>query len=426
MPSIKLVFVQAYSRPYFSVNGHTMTLIAQPLTKQQTLPLKQLFGLSVGAGFSVSAIYYNQPIIGLLSNAFQIKVSEAGLIAMLTQIGYALGIFFLVPLGDMVNRKKLIISKLVLLCAALWLCSFSSTFPILLITSLCVGILATSAQDIVLASTVISPPNQRGKSVGIVMTGLFSGILLSRVFSGIIGQFWGWAIIFQLAASIIMALIIYFWFSLPTMPSQNTLTYKQIMASLKPLWQQFPQLRQSVVAQCFVSIAFSAFWTTLALFLSHNYGLGSATAGTFGLAGAAGAISAPLIGGLSDRIGAHKILLVSISIVILSFIAMLFIPFFAIHLQIGWLVLCVILFDFGINATLVSHQTIVYSLQPEARGRLNSILFTFMFIGMAIGSAAGSYLYQHVGWNGVLMLTIVAPMIALIIRMKPVTTTDLV
>ncbi|OBU21094.1 MFS transporter [Photobacterium aquimaris] len=402
-----------------------MTLIAQPLTKQQTLPLKQLFGLSVGAGFSVSAIYYNQPIIGLLSNAFQIKISEAGLIAMLTQIGYALGIFFLVPLGDMVNRKKLIISKLVLLCAALWLCSFSSTFPILLITSLCVGILATSAQDIVLASTVISPPNQRGKSVGIVMTGLLSGILLSRVFSGIIGQFWGWAIIFQLAASIIMALIIYFWFSLPTMPSQNTLTYKQIMASLKPLWQQFPQLRQSVIAQCFVSIAFSAFWTTLALFLSHNYGLGSATAGTFGLAGAAGAISAPLIGGLSDRIGAHKILLVSISIVILSFIAMLFIPFFAIHLQIGWLVLCVILFDFGINATLVSHQTIVYSLQPEARGRLNSILFTFMFIGMAIGSAAGSYLYQHVGWNGVLMLTIVAPMIALIIRMKPVTTTDL-
>ncbi|PSW62635.1 MFS transporter [Photobacterium kishitanii] len=398
-----------------------MTLKAYTLTKQQTLPLKQLFGLSVGAGFSVSAMYYNQPIIGLLSHAFQVKVSEAGLVAMLTQIGYALGIFFLVPLGDMVNRKKLIISKLVLLCGALWLCSLSSTFPILLITSLCVGILATSAQDIVLASTVISPPNQRGKSVGIVMTGLLSGILLSRVFSGIIGQFWGWEIIFQLAASIIMVLIIYFWFSLPTMPSQNTLTYKQIMASLKPLWQQFPQLRQSVIAQCFVSIAFSAFWTTLALFLSHNYGLGSATAGAFGLAGAAGAISAPLIGGLSDRIGAHKILLVSISIVILSFIAMLFIPLFTIHLQIGWLVLCVILFDFGINATLVSHQTIVYSLKPEARGRLNSILFTFMFIGMAIGSAAGGYLYQHVGWNGVLVLAIVAPLIALIIRMKSTT-----
>ncbi len=155
--------------------------------------------------------------------------------------------------------------------------------------------------------------------------------------------------------------------------------------------------------------------------MSHNYGLGSATAGAFGLAGAAGAISAPLIGGLSDRIGAHKILLVSISIVILSFIAMLFIPLFTIHLQIGWLVLCVILFDFGINATLVSHQTIVYSLKPEARGRLNSILFTFMFIGMAIGSAAGGYLYQHVGWNGVLVLAIVAPLIALMIRMKSTT-----
>lgn len=402
-----------------------MPLKAHTLTKKQILPLKQLFGLSAGAGFSVASIYYSQPIISLLSHAFQLKVSEVGLVPTLTQVGYALGIFFLVPLGDMVNRKKLIISKLVLLCGALWLCSFSSTFPNLLIMSLFVGVLATSAQDIVLASTVISPANQRGKAVGIVMTGLLSGILLSRVFSGIIGQFWGWEVIFQLAASIIMLLIIYFWFSLPTMPAQNKLTYKQIMGSLKPLWQQFPQLRQSVIAQGLVSIAFSAFWTTLAVFLFHNYGLGSATAGAFGLAGAAGAISAPLVGGLSDRIGANKILLVSISIVILSFIAMLFIPLFAVHLQIGCLVLCVIFFDFGINATLVSHQSIVYSLKPEARGRLNSILFTFMFIGMAIGSAAGGYLYQHVGWNGVLVLAIIAPLMALIIRMKPITATNL-
>ncbi|PSW30160.1 MFS transporter [Photobacterium phosphoreum] len=402
-----------------------MTLKAHTLTHNETLPLKQLFGLSAGAGFSVASIYYNQPIIGLLSHAFHLKVSEVGLVPMLTQIGYALGILFLVPLGDMINRKKLIITKLTLLCSALWLCSFASTFPYLLIISLLIGILATAAQDIVLASAAIAPSNQRGKSVGIVMTGLFSGILLSRVFSGIIGQFGGWETIFQLAASSILLLIIYFWFSLPSMPSQNTLTYKQIMGSLKPLWQQYPQLRQSVIAQGLLSIAFSAFWTTLAVFLAHNYGLGSATAGAFGLAGAAGAISAPLAGGLSDRIGANKILLVSISVVILSFIAMLFIPLLAVHFQIAFLVLCVICFDFGINSSLVSHQTIVYSLKPEARGRLNSILFTFVFIGMAIGSAAGGYLYQHVGWNGVLVLAIVSPLIALIIRMKPATPTNL-
>ena len=400
-----------------------MTLKANTLKNNEILPLKQLFGLSVSAGFSVASIYYSQPIFSLLSHAFHLKISEVGLVPTLTQIGYALGILFLVPLGDMVNRKKLIISKLIFLCAALWLCSLTSTFPNLLIMSLLIGILATSAQDIVLASTAITPPSQRGKSVGIVMTGLLSGILLSRVFSGIIGQFWGWAVIFQLAAASIMVLIIYFYFSLPTMPAQNTLTYKQIMGSLKPLWHQYPQLRQSVIAQGLLSVAFSAFWTTLAVFLSHHYGLGSATAGAFGLAGAAGAIAAPLAGGLSDRLGANKILLVSISVVIFSFIAMLFIPLLTVHIQIAFLVICVILFDFGINSSLVSHQTIVYSLKPEARGRLNSILFTFVFIGMAIGSAFGGYLYQHVGWNGVLVLAIVTPLIALIVRLKPNTRT---
>lgn len=398
-----------------------MTLKAHTLTHNETLPLKQLFGLSVGAGFSVASIYYSQPIIGLLSQAFHLKVSDVGLVPTLTQIGYALGILFLVPLGDIINRKKLILSKLILLCGALWLCSLTTTFPYLLITSLLIGIVATSAQDIVLASTAISPPNQRGKSVGIVMTGLLFGILLSRVFSGIIGQFWGWEAIFQIAASSIALLIVYFWFSLPTMPAQNTLTYKQVMGSLKPLWQQFPRLRQAVIAQGLLSVAFSAFWTTLAIFLFHNYGLGSATAGSFGLAGAAGAIAAPLAGGLSDRLGASKIILFSISVVILSFIAMLFIPLLATHLQIAFLVICVILFDFGINSTLVSHQSIVYSLKPEARGRLNSILFTFVFIGMATGSALGGYLYEHVGWNGVLILAIVTPLMALIVRLRPVT-----
>lgn len=400
-----------------------MTLNTNTLKNNEILPFKQLLGLSVGAGFSVASIYYSQPIIGLLSHAFQLKISEVGLVPTLTQIGYALGIFFLVPLGDMINRKKLIITKLALLCGALGLCSLSATFPNLLITSLLIGILATTAQDIVLASAAIAPPSQRGKSVGIVMTGLLSGILLSRVFSGIIGQFWGWEAIFQLAAASIMMLMVYFWVSLPTMPAQNTLTYQQIMRSLKPLWHQYPQLRQSVIAQGLLSVAFSAFWTTLAVFLLHNYNLGSATAGLFGLAGAAGAIAAPLAGGLADRLGANKILLLTISIVIVSFIAMFLIPLLAIHFQIAFLVVCVILFDFGINASLVSHQTIVYSLQPEARGRLNSILFTFVFIGMAIGSAFGGYLYQHVGWNGILVLAIVTPLIALIVRLKPNTRT---
>ena len=166
-----------------------MTLNTNTLKNNEILPFKQLLGLSVGAGFSVASIYYSQPIIGLLSHAFQLKISEVGLVPTLTQIGYALGIFFLVPLGDMINRKKLIITKLALLCGALGLCSLSATFPNLLITSLLIGILATTAQDIVLASAAIAPPSQRGKSVGIVMTGLLSGILLSRVFSGIIGQF---------------------------------------------------------------------------------------------------------------------------------------------------------------------------------------------------------------------------------------------
>ncbi|MFM2479423.1 MFS transporter [Celerinatantimonas sp. MCCC 1A17872] len=381
-----------------------------------TISRKLLIGLSAGAGFSVASIYYNQPLVSVLAQTFHLNVNQVGLIPTLTQIGYALGILLLVPLGDSVDRKKLIIAKSFMLALSLALCALSHSFGSLLLISLGIGVLATTAQDIVPATAVLANPAQRGKTVGSVMTGLLLGILLSRVFSGVMGEYLGWRSVFVGSALLVALLGCYLCKVMPELKPESRLSYPQVMASLWPLWRNYPRLRQAALAQGALSVAFSAFWSVLAIYLSDHYSLGSAAAGAFGLAGAAGAIAAPLAGARADRIGAPKVILVSIGIVILSFLGMSFALILPLHWQLLVLIICVITFDFGLNATLISHQSIIYSLHEHSRGRLNSLLFTCVFIAMALGSSIGSYAYMHWHWIGVIVLALISSVIALLIR----------
>lgn len=381
-----------------------------------TISRKLLIGLSAGAGFSVASIYYNQPLVSVLAKAFHLNVNQVGLIPTLTQIGYALGILLLVPLGDSVDRKKLIIAKSFMLALSLVLCALSHSFGSLLLISLGIGALATTAQDIVPATAVLADPAQRGKTVGSVMTGLLLGILLSRVFSGVMGEYLGWRSVFVGSALLVALLGCYLYKVMPELKPVRRLSYPQVMASLWPLWRNYPRLRQAALAQGALSVAFSAFWSVLAIYLSDHYSLGSAVAGAFGLAGAAGAIAAPLAGAWADRIGAPKVILISIGIVILSFLGMSFALILPLHWQLLVLIICVITFDFGLNATLISHQSIIYSLHEHSRGRLNSLLFTCVFIAMALGSSIGSYAYMHWHWIGVIALALISSVIALLIR----------
>lgn len=376
-----------------------------------------IFALALGAGFSVAAIYYSQPLLPLMGSDLHLTVNGMGLVPTLTQAGYALGILFLLPLGDRHDRRRLILFKSAALALLLLACSLTSHLPSLLIVSLLLGMAATMAQDIVPAAAILAPAGKQGKMVGTVMTGLLLGILLSRTVSGFVGAAFGWRIMYQLAAVSIALIGVLMWSVLPRFATHSTLSYPALMKSMAHLWQRYPALRRAAFAQGFLSIGFSAFWSTLALMLLEKYQFGSAVTGTFGIAGAAGALAAPLAGGLADKVGAEKVTQLGAGLVTISFALMFLLPVLPPHGQLALIALSAVGFDLGLQSSLVAHQNLVYGLEPQARGRLNALLFTGVFIGMALGSVLGSKLYSVASWQGVVVLATVSGLVALLIRL---------
>ncbi|HBM3147010.1 TPA: MFS transporter [Klebsiella oxytoca] len=376
-----------------------------------------IFILALGAGFSVAAIYYAQPLLPLMGANLHLSVEGMGLVPTLTQAGYALGILFLLPLGDRHDRRKLILMKSAALAVLLLLCSLTGQLTSLLMVSLLIGMAATMAQDIVPAAAILAPAGKQGKMVGTVMTGLLLGILLSRTVSGLVGALFGWRVMYQAAAVSIALIGLLMWRVLPRFEIHSNLTYPQLIKSMAHLWKRYPALRRAAFAQGFLSIAFSAFWSTLAVMLLAHYQMGSAVAGGFGIAGAAGALAAPLAGGLADKFGAEKVTQMGAALVTVSFALMFLLPALPPHGQLILIAISAVGFDLGLQSSLVAHQNLVYGLKPQARGRLNALLFTGVFIGMSLGSVLGSKLYVIAGWSGVVTLAVITGAIALGIRL---------
>ncbi len=376
-----------------------------------------IFILALGAGFSVAAIYYAQPLLPLMGANLHLSVEGMGLVPTLTQAGYALGILFLLPLGDRHDRRKLILMKSAALAFLLLLCSLTGQLTTLLMVSLLIGMAATMAQDIVPAAAILAPAGKQGKMVGTVMTGLLLGILLSRTVSGLVGALFGWRVMYQAAAVSIALIGLLMWRVLPRFEIHSDLTYPQLMKSMAHLWKRYPALRRAAFAQGVLSIAFSAFWSTLAVMLLAHYQMGSAVAGGFGIAGAAGALAAPLAGGLADKFGAEKVTQMGAALVTVSFALMFLLPALPPHGQLILIAISAVGFDLGLQSSLVAHQNLVYGLEPQARGRLNALLFTGVFIGMSLGSVLGSKLYVIAGWSGVVTLAVITGAIALGIRL---------
>ncbi|WP_449547442.1 MFS transporter [Lelliottia amnigena] len=376
-----------------------------------------IFILAIGAGFSVASIYYAQPLLPLMGADLHLSIAGMGLVPTLTQTGYALGILFLLPLGDRHDRRALILFKSAALALFLLGCSLTEQLHSLLFTSLLIGMAATMAQDIVPAAAILAPEGKQGKTVGTVMTGLLLGILLSRTVSGVVGEAFGWRVMYQLAAASIAIIGVVMWAVLPRFAIHSTLSYPALLRSMEHLWRRYPALRRAALAQGFLSIAFSAFWSTLAVMLLDRYHLGSAVAGGYGIAGAAGALAAPLAGGLADKLGAGKVTQLGAALVTVSFALMFLMPALGTSGQLILIAVSAVGFDLGLQSSLVAHQNLVYSLEPQARGRLNALLFTVIFIGMALGSALGSKVYAMVGWPGVVALATVCGAVALLIRL---------
>lgn len=382
----------------------------------EALPGPLVFTLAAGAGLSVASIYYSQPMLDIISKQFNVGVGAVGMVPMLTQAGYALGILLLAPLGDRHDRRTIILIKGLLLMAALLLCGFSGGLSALLVASFATGLTATVAQDIVPASAALAPERSRGKTVGTVMTGLLVGILLSRVVSGVVAEYFGWRTMYMIAALAVLFISLALWRVLPRFTPGTSVSYPRLLLSLVHLWRQHQTLRRAALAQGLLSVGFSAFWSTLAIMLSERFHFDSAVAGAFGLAGAAGALAAPLAGSVADRIGPARVTQVGAALVTVSFALMFLLPLLPIPAQLALIIISTVGFDLGVQATLVAHQTLVYGLAPEARSRLNALLFTVVFIGMASGAALGSLALAQWGWNGVVALSTLAGAASLAVR----------
>lgn len=379
------------------------------------IPRPLLLLLAVGAGLSAASLYYNQPILAAIAEDLRATRAAVGFVPMATQLGYGAGILLFAPLGDRLDRRSVVLAKGVALAVALVGAGLAPDVRVLAALSLAIGLLATTAQDFVPAAAALAAPESRGKAVGTVMTGLLLGILLSRLASGAIGQRFGWRAVYFAAAGSIALLVLASALVLPRFPPTATGSYGALLRSIAGLVRDAPALRRAALAQALLSVAFSGFWSTLALALAAPpFRLGSAVAGAFGLAGAAGALAAPIAGGSADTRGPEPVLRVGSALVVGSFLAMAIFP-----QSLVILVVATLAFDLGIQACLIAHQTIVYGLDPAARSRLNAVLVSSMFFGMAAGAAIASRALAAWGFRGVAIVGSVASALALAVRLLP-------
>ncbi|ANS48790.1 MFS transporter [Bacillus thuringiensis] len=370
--------------------------------------------LATACGIIVANLYYAQPLIGLISNEIGLSNSSAGLIVTLTQIGYVVGLLFLVPLGDIVENKKLILILLFLSAFALISMVFVKSATLLLIASFFIGLGSVAAQVLVPLVSYLSSENARGRVVGNVMSGLLLGIMLARPISSLVADIWGWNAIFALSATVIIVLAFVLSKVLPTRKPKAKTNYIALLNSMWQLLRTTPILRRRAIYHACVFGAFSLFWTTVPLLLSSPAFHFSQTAiALYALVGITGAIAAPIGGRLADLGWTRPATGIALTVVIISLILPLFIqsssPF-----GIAVLVIAAILLDMGVSANLVLSQRLIFSLSPEIRSRLNGLFMAIFFLGGAVGSFIGGWAYALGGWNLTLWIGIAFPTIALL------------
>ncbi|MCR8630512.1 MFS transporter [Paenibacillus radicis (ex Xue et al. 2023)] len=363
----------------------------------QSLSKGLILLMAIACGMTVANLYYNQPLLADIGRSFHVSDNQIGIISMLTQIGYAVGLFLFVPLGDMRERRQLLFLLLIAVSLSLVGIATAQSLIWISIASLLVGVTTVIPQMMVPLAAQLAAPSERGKVIGTVMSGLLIGILLARTVSGIVGGALGWRTMFGIAAVMMLLLAAILRLYLPKSYPESKITYRQLMLSIGQLIIKHRTLREASLIAAMLFGSFSAFWTTLVFYIEGApYNYGSEIAGLFGLVGVAGALAAPLAGRLSDRYNTKYIVGFAILITLLSFV---FFWQFGDHL---WgLVIGVILLDLGVQGGQIANQSRIYSLAPEARGRLNTVYMVSTFLFGSVGSALGSYAWSLWRWNGV-------------------------
>ena len=364
---------------------------------QSNLSLSTVWIMTVATGLSVANLYYNQPLLADLQQSFGVTVKEVGIIPTLTQVGYALGMVFLVPLGDMIERRRLIVITSILVTFALLLAATAQSLAVMTVASLLIGLLTTTPQLIIPFAAHLASEKNRGKVIGFVMSGLLVGILLSRTVSGFVGDLLGWRAMFYFAAGLMVVLAVGLHFMLPKSEVTYNGNYTSLLKSIWTLIKEEPILRECSLTGGLVFGVFSSIWATLIFLLSSpHFGYGSKEVGLFGILGAAGAMAAPFIGRIADRKGPRAGITVGLVVLALSVLLLSFSGKSLIGLIVGIFIL-----DFAIQAVHISNQTRYFVLRADARSRLNTVYMFTYFMGGALGSLIGSYAWTVGQWHGV-------------------------
>jgi predicted MFS family arabinose efflux permease len=366
-----------------------------PQAPALTAPIVLL--MSVATGLAVASNYYAQPLLHTIGEQFSLSTAAAGAIVTTAQLSYAVGLMLLVPLGDMFERRSLIVLMSLLSSGSLLISAFAPNIAVLIVGTALTGMLSVVAQILVPFAATLAAPHERGKAVGTVMSGLLLGILLARTVAGVLADVGSWRTVYWVAAILMLAMSAALWRLLPRYQSPAGLSYPRLLASILKMFVEEPLFRARSLLGGLLFAAFSMLWTPLTFLLaSPPYQYSNTTIGLFGLAGAAGAYAANRFGRLADRGLGNLATRVGLLLLLGSWGLMAFGQASVIALLAG-----ILIQDLAIQGVHVTNSSALYRMRPEARSRLTAGYMTSYFIGGASGSLVSSWLYSHFGWPGV-------------------------
>ena len=372
-----------------------MTSASPPTAAPLTAPVILL--MSVATGLAVASNYYAQPLLHTIGQQFSLSNAAAGSIVTVAQLSYAVGLLLLVPLGDMFERRGLIVLMTLLSAGGLLVSAFSPDILTLMLGTAITGMLSVVAQILVPFAATLAAPHERGKAVGTVMSGLLLGILLARTVAGALADVGSWRTVYWVAAILMLAMSCALWKVLPRHQSRAGMSYPQLLGSIFRMYAEEPLFRGRSMLGFLLFAAFSMLWTPLTFLLSSPpYQFNNTTIGLFGLAGAAGAYAANRFGRLADRGLGNQATRIGLLLLLASWGLMAFGQASVIALLAG-----ILIQDLAIQGVHVTNTSSLYRLRPEARSRLTAGYMTSYFIGGASGSLVSSWLYSHFGWPGV-------------------------
>ena len=383
------------------------------LKDDEGVPASLLFIMACMAAVSVANIYYCQPLLSLMGNDLGIDEWRASLIAMITQVGYACGLFFIIPSGDKFDRKKIVSYSFSILTIALLCIALSNNFHAVMAASFTVGACSVMPQIFIPIAAQYSRPEKKGANVGLIVSGLLTGILASRVISGLVGEWLGWRSMYVIAAIVMSLCTLIVWRIMPYTENNYTGSYKRLMHSLFALIREYKLLRICALRAAFAFGSFLALWASLTFKMEQApFYAGSDVVGLLGLCGVAGAMSASVVGRLVSRIGVRNFNLLGAALMLSAWI-----------IAYLWgntytaIIITILILDIGMQCIQLSNQTVVFSLNTKASNRINTIFMSTYFAGGSLGTLLSGAAWSLYGWTGVVAAGILLSSASLLVTL---------